>query len=450
MSQSPWHSEVLTSEQIQEIAASIARHAEAGREEAAWTEARTLLHAQRHQREAAGQLLTVVAQGHFPPKRVVAVLEAVYRSHSQDEDLLRLIGLALERARGDAPLNAAPPDLPLFLSVVDVLSNRVTASPQLLVALASAASVMARQHDEVAESAHRQLIALKPDSGAHHYDLGLFLKNRGRFREGMEANQAAARLFAAPDEATQWNLGICATGAGEGAVALAVWRAMGVTAELGRFGLPDGSFPPCKVRLAQRPLAQRTAATDDPGLEETIWVEPLSPCHGIVRSVLLQELGVDYGDVVLWDGAPIARHSHEGRQVPVFPHLVTLARRRYQMFDFLGTQQEPGQLADASDDLEPDAVIYSHSESVEMVCARCMEDPGREHQHESPVESGVVAGKIAAPPYMSARKLLQQIDAAVARRPGCRVFVPGLCEAAGLHDRAQVELRRLRMITRSS
>jgi hypothetical protein len=450
MAEPPLHSEVLTSEQIQAMADGICGHAQAGREEAAWAAARPLLHAQRDQVAAAGCLVSLVAHGHFSPERRVAVLDAVHRAHPQDEDLLRLIGLALERARSGAPLNVPPPDLPLFAAVVDALSERVKTQPRLLGALAAAASVMARQRDEAAEGAYRQLIDLEPDSGAHRYDLGLFLKNRGRFREGMEANQAAARLLATSDEPTQWNLAICATGAREGAVALAVWTALGVHAELGRFGLPDGGFPPCKVRLAQRPLAQRTAATDDPGLEETIWVERLSPCHGIVRSVLVQELGVDYGDVVLWDGAPIARHDHEGQRVPVFPHLATLVRRRYQMFDFIGTQQEPGQLADATDALEADAVIYSHSESVEMLCASCMDDPDREHLHVSRIETQVVSGKIAAPPHISPHELLRQIDAALASRPGCHLFSPELCEAAGLPDRAAVEVRRLKKIRQSA
>src|SRR6185503_10454335 len=99
-----------------------------------------------------------------------------------------------------------------------------------------------------------------------------------------------------PSEAVQWNLGICATGAGHGDVALEVWKGMDLKLKIDRFGLPEGRFPSCKVRLAQRPLAERTKDTDDPGQEETIWIERLSACHGIVRSVLYYDLGVDYGD----------------------------------------------------------------------------------------------------------------------------------------------------------
>jgi hypothetical protein len=99
-------------------------------------------------------------------------------------------------------------------------------------------------------------------------------------------------------------------------------------------------------------------------LEETIWIERLSPCHGIIRSVLYEELGIDYGDVILIDGAPITYHTYGDQKVPVFPHLATLVRRNYKRYDFAGTQHEPRQLADADIDLDGDSVIYPHSEYV--------------------------------------------------------------------------------------
>ena len=141
---------------------------------------------------------------------------------------------------------------------------------------------------------NRRLVELDPDTSYRHYNLGLFCKTRGLFRDGVLANQAAARLADEPNEACEWNLGICATGAAEGAVALDVWKRMGQKIMMGRFDLPEGGYPQCKVKLAERPLAVRDAEHDDPGVEETIWIERLSPCHGIVRSVLCQQLGVDF------------------------------------------------------------------------------------------------------------------------------------------------------------
>src|SRR5581483_5227731 len=154
--------------------------------------------------------------------------------------------------------------------------------------------------------------------------------------------------------------------------------------------LPDGSYPRCKVRLAERPLAERNAESDDPGLEETIWIERLSPCHGIFRSVLYQNLGVDFGDVILIDGAPITYHRYDETEVPVFPHLATLVRNQYQFFDFAGTQEEAKQIAGASVDLERDAIVYAHSESFRTLCMSCWRDPGVDHSHGETVEKHMV------------------------------------------------------------
>ena len=215
---------------------------------------------------------------------------------------------------------------------------------------------------------------------------------------------------------------------------------------MGRFGLPEGGYPQCKVKLAQRPLAERGAHSDDPGLEETIWIERLSPCHGIVRSVLYQSLGVDYGDVVLFDGAPITYHRYGDTKVPVFPHLTTLIRSGYRLYDFAGTQDSRGQLADASEALAEDAVIYTHTEQFVLLCNTCWRAEGHDHAVHEDRDEHVVVGRIAAPPGIEPATLLRQLDSALADRPPCRVYVPTLCRAAGFADRAEMEQRRFDMI----
>ncbi len=105
----------------------------------------------------------------------------------------------------------------------------------------------------------------------------------------MLANQMAARLVSKPIE--EVTSGISAFVPPVRAMVLSHWisgSACRTKSAMGRFDLPDGGYPQCKVRLAERPLAERNAADDDPGLEETIWIQRLSPCHGIIRSVLYQ------------------------------------------------------------------------------------------------------------------------------------------------------------------
>jgi hypothetical protein len=294
------------------------------------------------------------------------------------------------------------------------------------------------------ETSCRKLTGINPRKSAYRYNLGLFFKTRGRFEDGMKSNQLAASLADEPIDSYEWNLGICATGARNGAVALEVWKRMGQKIEMGRFGLPEGSYPPCKVKLAQHPLAERHADLDHPGLEETIWIERLSPCHGIIRSVLFQDLGIDYGDVILIDGAPITYHTYGGTKIPVFPHLATLTRRNYQFFDFAGTQDQSGQL---SIGLADDITVYPHSENFRVLCANCWRDPDLDHERHERVEKHVVTGRIAAPGDIDPVQLLDRLDKAMVARSRCHLYAPGLCMAAGFEARASVEKRRFDLLT---
>jgi hypothetical protein len=447
----PFHS-VLSSDEIDAIEHRVMSAAQGGNEEEAWKALTRLLSAQASQREAALSLTGIVDRRWLSIDRALQVLAQIERAHDGDAKVLAAVGVALEGARDIDQLNLGPPEHPLFLSVLGKLTTLAARTkgdelePLVLRGLGTAARMVGRQRDEVAAEAFRRLVDLDPQDSASHYSYGLFLKTRGRFREGVDANSASARLRTKPSESTEWNLGICATGAGEGRIALDVWKRMGQKLEMGRFGLPEGRYPQCKVRLAERPLAERTAATDDPGLEETIWIERLSPCHGIVRSVLYGSLGVDYGDVVLFDGAPITHHSYGENKVPVFPHLATLVRNHYRLFDFTATQDEAGRIADISDELAADAVVYSHTEGLQILCAECWRDSELDHEQHRPEEKHVVSGRIAAPQQLDAGDLLAQIDRALETRPGCTFYSPDLCEAAGLRERATVARRRFDLL----
>jgi hypothetical protein len=438
--------------ELDQIVTQIDKDASAGLSDAVWTRVESLLRDQQGDEGTALALVAIVERGHLSVDKALTVLAEVHAAHSRNESVLGVLADALDKARDIDLLNDAPPEHPLFLNVVSALSDLSDkakggeSEALLLQGLSTAARMMGRQKDDVVERCCRRLIELNPKASNLQYNFGLFLKTRGRFREGMIANQAAENLAGERPESYEWNLGICATGAGEGAEALRVWKRLGQKLEMGRFDLPDGSYPHCKVRLAQRPLAERSADSDDPGLEETIWIERLSPCHGIVRSVLYQDLGVDYGDVVLFDGAPITHHTYGDRQIAVFPHLATLVRHHYRLFDFGGTQKSKGQIADATDALERDAIVYAHSENFIQLCAKCWRNPEVDHEHHGVVEKHVVTGRIAAPADFDPRELLRQLDAAIAKRETCRIYVPDLCEAAGLSERAAFERRRFEMI----
>ena len=444
--------EVLSPEAVVSLERQIVEDAEADRQDAARRGLEKLLKAQPRQQEAVKALFRILHKECLGRDVAIEVVSALAQSHVDDVKVTTWLGDILESVFDIDDLNRPPPAEPVFRELVkrlDAFASDHAGRPEeetVLMSLATAARLLGRQEDEIAEQSYRRLIEIDPNSSRYHYNLGLFFKTRGRFEEGMKANQTAVDLADEPAENHQWNLGICATGAQDGAAALEAWKPMVKSIEIGRFGLPEAELAMTKVRLAQRPLAERSAKTDDPGLQESIWIERLSPCHGIIRSVLYEDLGVDYGDVILFDGAPITHHTYGDTKVPVFPHLATLVRRDYQVFDFAGTQGEARQLADATDDLEEDAVIYSHSESTNLMCLRCWRDLNLDHERHEPVEKNVVVGRIAAPRQMEPRRLLGQIDAAVAKREPSTLYAPDLCSAAGLERRAAMERRRFDML----
>lgn len=399
-------------------------------------------------------MIRALDQGPLPPDDVANVFGRILDLYGDDEEIPVLLGATIESARDLDDLNAAPTGHPLFSTLLAKLAEQAVAAsyPEeekfIQDALGTTARMMGRQKDDTAERAFKRLVELDPETPFPHYGLGLFYKTRGRFAEGMAANQRAIDLAGdKASDAMKWNLGICATGAGEGQVALEVWRAMGNTLDIGHLDLPDGGYHSCKVRLAERPLAERSAESDDPGMEENIWIERLSPCHGIVRSVLFQEdLGVDFGDTVLFDGAPITYNRYGDSEVAVFPHLATLAKGNHHIYLFAATQLESGVVETVNERLENAAYIYSHTENFYTLCACCMAKGDTDHAQERR-EHKVIRGRIAIPPDITAADALARIDAAYAAIEGARLFAPDLAQAAGDEDRARMEMPRFLELT---
>jgi tetratricopeptide (TPR) repeat protein len=447
---------VLSFREIDAIVRDVVADGKAGRTQAAWEKVQPLRKVQRDQPKAAVALLWVVHERSLAEEAAVVVLSEIAESHEKDVEILSRLGECLEAARDIDDLNAPPPAHSIFYTIVaklDALARAHEGRPQqqeeILRGLATSARMLARQQDAIAESSYRKLIEIDPRSSVHYYNLGLFFKTRGRFAEGVTANRTAARLAQEIDESYEWNLGICATGARQAEIALEVWKRIGQKIKLGRFGLPEGRYPYCKVKLAERPLAERAASLDDPGEEETVWIERLSPCHGIIRSVLYAKLGVDYGDVILMDGAPITHHTYGDKQVPVFPHLATLLRRYYQFFDFAGTQETAGQLAEVTKELEGDCVVYSLSENLKIIPTNRWRDPKIDHADHERVEKQVVTGRIAAPPDIAPARLLEMIDRGIEKRGRCQLYAPDLCAAAGLKARERVDRNRFTLLANS-
>ncbi len=84
-----------------------------------------------------------------------------------------------------------------------------------------------------------------------------------------------------------------------------------------------------------------------------------------------------------------------------------------------------------------------------MMCASCWRNSDIDHDHRETTEKHVVIGRIAAPPGMSPRVLLDKLDGAVAQKSTCEIYAPSLSAAAGDHRRAEVDRRRFDMLVKN-
>ncbi|MGD8605969.1 MAG: hypothetical protein PVH21_01655, partial [Myxococcales bacterium] len=202
--------------------------------------------------------------------------------------------------------------------------------------------------DAEAQEAFTRAIELDAERGEWWYDAGLLDKWRARFDDGFAANEQA-RMRLGPERPVLWNLAICATALGKAEEAVAAWEELGVTARLDQSRqMPYvAGLPPMLVRVLSRtPQSDATSELPPKAVAfELVWVAPLSPCHGVVQSPTFREAPIDYGDLILWDGAPVAAHKLSDEEtVPVFPLLEILKRGEEWRWAFVALERETGAL----------------------------------------------------------------------------------------------------------
>jgi hypothetical protein len=284
----------------------------------------------------------------------------------------------------------------------------------LQINLANALRIMGPDHDEDALRAYQLALTIDDGKGAWWFQLGILHKWRGRFREGLEANRKAIARSGA-DRGILWNLGICATAAGEGQAALEVWRSMGMPCELSKAGMPFvPDIPAMQVRVAT--MGEEVGEGDPLPASavtfEVVWVQPLSPCHGVVQSPTARRASVDYGDVVLWDGAPVRVSNIDQRPVPVFPLLWVLRPGDERRLRFVGMQKDAGLVEELSRELGDDVLFVVFDE-------------------RRGDEQGLFYGKLIVPAQVELSQVRSALEAAVRKRPGLTIAMPKLYELLG-------------------
>lgn len=277
--------------------------------------------------------------------------------------------------------------------------------------------------DAEAQEAFTRAIELDPDRGEWWYDAGLLDKWRGRFDEGYAANELA-RMHLGDERPVLWNLAICATALGKAEEAVDTWRELGIEARVDRSrGMPYvAGLPPLLVRVLSRtPETDATSQLPDRAVGfELVWVAPLSPCHGVVQSPTFRDAPIDYGDLVLWDGAPVAAHETTNGTVPVFPLLEILRYGDERRLPFIAMEREPGALEGLEADLPEGTRVFVRQERVHHHCAAC--ETGEPHEHleadadAAPAATNLVRGKIIVQPLQDLRSFADAWEGALRQR----------------------------------
>ncbi|MDH3653974.1 MAG: tetratricopeptide repeat protein [Myxococcales bacterium] len=297
--------------------------------------------------------------------------------------------------------------------------------------------------DAEAQDAFTRAIELDPERGEWWYDAGLLDKWRGRFDEGYAANEQA-RMRLGDQRPVLWNLAICATALGKAEEAVDTWDQLGVPARIDRSrGMPFvANLPPMLLRVLSRtPATDATSQLPDKAVGfELVWIAPLSPCHGVVQSPTFRDAPIDYGDLVLWDGAPVAAHqTSAGDAVPVFPLLEILRPGDERRWPFVALEREQGAVRSLEEALPEGVRVFIQQERVEHHCAACEAGEPHEHGAESgavsapvsaPVSGSLVRGKLIVPFALKLDELREAWERAVQDR-ALSVALPELYEAVG-------------------
>ncbi len=344
-----------------------------------------------------------------------------------------LIALAERRAMDEPPLRedgpahrAASAALRCLQSLSADDARDPSVAGYLWINRANALRLCGPGYDEQSQQAFEHALALDSDNGWWWYDLALLHKWRGRFAQGYDCNlKARARL--GDERRVLWNLAICATAVGDGNVAAGIWAELGMNASTdSKSGMPfvDG-LPHLLLRVLSRGVGHAGSALPHQTTGfEVVSVGPLSPCHGVVQTPTFGDAPIDYGDVVLWDGAPVATRSDEQ---PVFALLEILRRGQERRWPFVGLRMTGEEVRLLRDAIPAPIKLFTQHEHIELSCPHCAE--GTEvHDHQPPDQ--LVYGKLIAPEATALADVRDSWEGAQ-KRHGLVFALPGLYEALG-------------------
>jgi tetratricopeptide (TPR) repeat protein len=373
------------------------------------------------------------------PQRMTLVEEAVaiLDAFPAEPEIVIAAGAALIRS-AERPIDEPPAIEPAQIAAGAAercLGKTKLDDPRLFALRGNALRLLGPGRRDDAIAALERAIAIEPD-GARWFDLALVHKHARDFASARRALEQA-KAFGAP-RALLFNLAIACTALGDLDAASDAWRALGMERA--------GDLPPVRVRLATIGSGLELSAIlpDQAAGFEMVWAQPLSPCHGVIRSPTFRDAIADFGDVVLWDGAPV---SVDAERVPCFPVLGVLKQGDERRFRFVARVHDDTSIDALGEALPEEIVVYRHGARVELVCPRCAAGETLiKHEHLPPEEHRVAYGKVLAPGSFDLKELARVIEGA--KRPDVLMAIPSLYEAigdtksAGKHHKRWGEINR--------
>lgn len=317
--------------------------------------------------------------------------------------------------------------------------------------LANALRLAGPKYDKESHAAFYKALEIAPDRGDLWHDLGLLHKWRGRWENAYAAFlKARARL--GETRPVLFNLAIAATGIGDGDVAAGTLKQLGMPVELG----PDGKLPfvpglpPAQVRVLSRGSGYVTASAfpNEATAFEVLWVQPLSPFHGVVASPCFRDAPIDYGDVIMFDPAPVSQsRDADGNLVPCFPILEVLRRGDEHRMRFIAYVEREDAFEAFSRGLPEGFTLFRQSERIES--ARPSIFTGEKLEKPvAPLSPKLAHGKIVAPANADLTALEAYLEASPFAKKELAFAIPALYEKLGKTKRAGQEHQAYRGIER--
>ena len=284
-------------------------------------------------------------------------------------------------------------------------------------------------HDAGAQEAYSEALALQPERGWWHHDLAELHKWRGRWESCLASAQRASELL--PQErAPRLTIALAATALGRGEDAADAYASLGLPRPtVTRGGLPRiDDLGRRRVRTPARPTGLGVQDLPDPCFE-LVWVEALSPCHGVVASPTFLDAPIDYGDVILFDPARVATTEASEAVHPVLERL------------HVGHEVKLPFVAVLKDEAEGDA-LANRVEGARVFLSPIV--PPAEPERSA--SARLVYGKLVVPAGRSLGEVRKGIETHL--KDGARLAIPALYERLDLTEWAGKQHRAWRSVER--